>query len=173
MSSEDRAAEAVVREMLASLQAKFKLSDAHCKLIAKDIEEIAAEPPERRAQIVGQIEKEIAQSVRRHAQHTMDAAMRPEREKQPSALREANVSRADMLACCTSLCDRSTPSQTWSAAAHSAVSSRGQSSPPRSLARMLARASYDRFAVLIPPFCCSLRARPASVARTASRWPSR
>lgn len=61
--SEDRAAEAVVREMLSSLQQKFKLSDAHCKLIAKDIEEIATEPPDRRAQIVGQIEKEIAQSV--------------------------------------------------------------------------------------------------------------
>jgi len=61
-SSEDAALEAVVRPILASLKAKFQLSDAHCQLIAKDIEEIAAEPADRRAQIITQIEKEIANS---------------------------------------------------------------------------------------------------------------
>lgn len=69
--ADDRASEAIVRELLTGLQNKFKLSDAHCKLIAKDIEEIATEPAERRAQIIGQIEKEIAQSVRTERQrHT-------------------------------------------------------------------------------------------------------
>jgi hypothetical protein len=65
----DRASEAVVRELLGSLQQKFKLSDAHCKLIAKDIEEIAAEPADRRGAIIAQIEKEIAQSVSAAATH--------------------------------------------------------------------------------------------------------
>lgn len=64
-SAEDQATEAVVRQILSGLQAKFKLSDAHCNLIAKDIEEIAAEPADKRATIVQQIEKEIANSVRR------------------------------------------------------------------------------------------------------------
>ena len=63
MASEDAALEAVVRPILAGLKTKFGLSDAHCALIAKDIEEIANEPADRRNQIIQQIEKEIAHSV--------------------------------------------------------------------------------------------------------------
>lgn len=55
--SDDRASEAIVRDLLSGLQSKFKLSDAHCQLIAKDIEEIAQEPVDRRQQIIQQIEK--------------------------------------------------------------------------------------------------------------------
>jgi hypothetical protein len=63
-SAEDAALDAIVQPILAHLTQKFGLSKAHCTLIAKDIEEIANEPPERRGQIVQAIEKEIAHSVR-------------------------------------------------------------------------------------------------------------
>lgn len=63
--AEDAAVEAVVRAILSDLRAKFQLSEAHCNLIAKDIEEIAQEPADRRGQIIQAIEKEIANSVSR------------------------------------------------------------------------------------------------------------
>lgn len=61
--AEDAAVEAVVRAILSDLRQKFQLSEAHCNLIAKDIEEIAQEPADRRGNIIQAIEKEIANSV--------------------------------------------------------------------------------------------------------------
>lgn len=60
--ADDRAHEAVVREIMVGLQARLQLSPAHAQIIAKDIEEIAGDSPERRAHIVAQIEKEIQQA---------------------------------------------------------------------------------------------------------------
>jgi len=61
MSSVD-ALDPVAQGMLDRLVSRLSLSAAHAKLLAKDLEDLVNEPPERRETIMQQIEKEIAQA---------------------------------------------------------------------------------------------------------------
>jgi hypothetical protein len=135
MASEDAALEAVVRPILAGLKTKFGLSDAHCALIAKDIEEIANEPADRRNQIIQQIEKEIA--------HSVSGGRKEQVDEQPANAAGTALgsllccyklshpptpasAAAPLLSCVLLVSCRNTPSTNRLAVAHSAACSRGQ-----------------------------------------------
>jgi serine/threonine-protein kinase 24/25/MST4 len=58
MSKEER----IVKEALDGLKAKFNLSDAYLKLLAKDLEDLPDQPSDMRARIIADIEKDVQNS---------------------------------------------------------------------------------------------------------------
>lgn len=56
-------ADALIKETLANLRAKYNLSDAYINLVSKDLEDLHEQPRDMQQQTIRALEKDIENSV--------------------------------------------------------------------------------------------------------------